>query len=86
MQNLTEPNLVEKFIALFVSFQAYWKENFSNFDENDFGERFEDFQLGARIRYGLLCAARNQPVPDDCSYDVLLEEVDGWICYREGNY
>ncbi len=73
--------IVWKYVMLFESFREYWATNFTNFNENRIGNF--DFELGARIRYGLLCASRGQRIPDDCKYEKLLAEVDGWINYRE---
>lgn len=73
--------LYDKYHVLFDGFNGYWKVNFAESVQEDVDPH--TFQLGARIRYGLSCVLDGRPIPEDCMYTKLAEEVDSWIQYRE---
>lgn len=78
------PELTEKYHNLFLAFQGYWKEKFHESLQED--QDSGSYALGARIRYGMTCAMRGQPIPIDCDYAKLVTEVDNWIEYQENPF
>ncbi len=74
-------DLIEKYQLLLDAYRDYWSRNFANLSQHS--EDTGAFELETRIRYGLVCAGNNQPVPPDCDYTSLIKEFDGWISYRE---
>ena len=73
--------LLEKYQTLLDVFRAYWKANFAPECQEDTDS--DAFSLGARIRYGIHCMIQGRPIPSDCRYEGLEEEICGWISYRE---
>lgn len=65
---------------LFDSFRGFWEREFSE-DLQEDSDWISGFGLGARIRYGLYRAMHCQPIPEDCRYEDLVTELDGWIAY-----